>query len=158
MTKIAGYVSGSISQRHGSADSDPDPHKNVMDPYPDPHQKCHGSRTLLYWIQHYFTCRPLLFHWAGGGIESRTFATLALAVRWSKPTRLDLIHTRLDLIQSFSVFRITSLAAVNNFQASLEALRSDLRHCCAKSLMDLFLIFNPSCAGGCLIVKDCRGP
>ncbi len=33
MTKIAG--SGSISQRHGSADPDP-----------DPHQKCHGSRTL----------------------------------------------------------------------------------------------------------------
>jgi hypothetical protein len=32
MTKIAG--SGSISQRHGSADpdSDPDPHQNVMDP------------------------------------------------------------------------------------------------------------------------------
>ncbi len=30
MTKIAGY--GSISQRHGSADPDPDPHQNVMDP------------------------------------------------------------------------------------------------------------------------------
>jgi hypothetical protein len=32
MTKIAG--SGSISQRHGSADPDPDPdpHQNVMDP------------------------------------------------------------------------------------------------------------------------------
>jgi hypothetical protein len=29
MTKIAGY--GSISQRHGSADPDPDPHQNVMD-------------------------------------------------------------------------------------------------------------------------------
>jgi hypothetical protein len=36
MTKIAG--SGSISQRHGSADPDPDP---------DPHQKCHGSATLM---------------------------------------------------------------------------------------------------------------
>ncbi len=30
MTKIAG--SGSISQRHGSADLDPDPRQNVMDP------------------------------------------------------------------------------------------------------------------------------
>jgi hypothetical protein len=30
MTKIAG--SGSISQRHGSADPDPDPPQNVMDP------------------------------------------------------------------------------------------------------------------------------
>jgi hypothetical protein len=30
MTKIAG--SGSISQRHGSADPDPDPYQNVMDP------------------------------------------------------------------------------------------------------------------------------
>ncbi len=36
MTKIAGSGSesrsGSISQRHGSADPDPDPHQNVMDP------------------------------------------------------------------------------------------------------------------------------
>jgi hypothetical protein len=30
MTKIAG--SGSISQRNGFADPDPDPHRNVMDP------------------------------------------------------------------------------------------------------------------------------
>jgi hypothetical protein len=34
MTKIAGSgsESGSISQRHGSADPDPDPRHNVMDP------------------------------------------------------------------------------------------------------------------------------
>jgi hypothetical protein len=32
MTKIAGSESGSISQRHGSADLDPDPHQNVKDP------------------------------------------------------------------------------------------------------------------------------
>jgi hypothetical protein len=34
MTKIAGSTSepGSISQRHGSADPDPNPHQNVMDP------------------------------------------------------------------------------------------------------------------------------
>jgi hypothetical protein len=34
MTKIAGSESGSISQRHGSADPDPDsdPTQNVMDP------------------------------------------------------------------------------------------------------------------------------
>ncbi len=36
MTKIEGsgskYGSGSISQRHGSADPDPDPSQNVMDP------------------------------------------------------------------------------------------------------------------------------
>jgi hypothetical protein len=31
MTKIAG--SGSIDQRHGSADPDPDPPQNVMDPH-----------------------------------------------------------------------------------------------------------------------------
>jgi hypothetical protein len=30
MMKIAG--SGSISQRHGSVDPDPDPHQNVIDP------------------------------------------------------------------------------------------------------------------------------
>jgi hypothetical protein len=34
MTKIAGSgsESGWISQRHGSADPDPDPHHNIMDP------------------------------------------------------------------------------------------------------------------------------
>jgi hypothetical protein len=32
MTKIAGSGFGSISQRHGSGDPDPDPHQNVMDP------------------------------------------------------------------------------------------------------------------------------
>jgi hypothetical protein len=37
--KIAGSKSGSeaISQRHGSANPDPDPHQNVMDPQ---HWKC----------------------------------------------------------------------------------------------------------------------
>ncbi len=30
--KIERSGSGSISQRHGSADPDPDPHQNVMDP------------------------------------------------------------------------------------------------------------------------------
>ncbi len=29
---LSGSESGSISQRHGSADADPDPHQNVMDP------------------------------------------------------------------------------------------------------------------------------
>jgi hypothetical protein len=41
MTKIAG--SGSISQRHGSADPDPDPQQNVMDPehcLEDKHRWC----------------------------------------------------------------------------------------------------------------------
>ncbi len=41
MTKIAGSgsASGSISQRHGSADPDPDPPQNVMDPQ--------------HWLQHF---------------------------------------------------------------------------------------------------------
>jgi hypothetical protein len=39
MTKIVG--SGSISQRHGFADSDPDPHQNVMVPQ---HCKWHNNR------------------------------------------------------------------------------------------------------------------
>jgi hypothetical protein len=29
--KTEGSASGSVSQRHGSADPDPDPHQNVMD-------------------------------------------------------------------------------------------------------------------------------
>ncbi len=32
MTKIARFGSGSIGQRHGSADPDPDPYQNVMYP------------------------------------------------------------------------------------------------------------------------------
>ncbi len=38
MTKISGYGSGSLIQRHGFADPDQDPHQNVMDPehwFPD---------------------------------------------------------------------------------------------------------------------------
>jgi hypothetical protein len=38
--KIEG--SGSISQRHGSAD--PDPHQNVMDPQHHPQASLHGCR------------------------------------------------------------------------------------------------------------------
>jgi hypothetical protein len=40
IAKIAG--SGSISQRHGSADPDPDPPQNVMDPehWPEAKQFC----------------------------------------------------------------------------------------------------------------------
>jgi hypothetical protein len=52
MTKIAGSGSGSISQRHGSADSDPDPHQNVMDP-----QHC-------YKHIHYIT--PITTLWGDG--------------------------------------------------------------------------------------------
>jgi hypothetical protein len=43
MMKIEG--SGSISQRNGSADSDPDPHQNIMDPQhwlPPPVPPCRG--------------------------------------------------------------------------------------------------------------------
>jgi hypothetical protein len=40
--KIEG--SGSISQRHGSADPDPDPHQNVMDPQHCPQASLHGCR------------------------------------------------------------------------------------------------------------------
>jgi hypothetical protein len=42
MTKIAG--SGPISQMHGSADPDPDPQQNVM----DPEHWCCGSETFWY--------------------------------------------------------------------------------------------------------------
>jgi hypothetical protein len=45
MMKIAGSESasgsGSISQRHGSAGPDPDPHQNVMDPQ-------HAANTAKY--------------------------------------------------------------------------------------------------------------
>jgi hypothetical protein len=45
MTKIAG--SGSISQRHGSADPDPDPPQNVMDPeHCQKHTYGAGSATM----------------------------------------------------------------------------------------------------------------
>jgi hypothetical protein len=43
-TKKAGSGSGSISQRHGSADPYPDPHQNVMDP-----QHCGHSAVGQYY-------------------------------------------------------------------------------------------------------------
>ncbi len=48
MTKIGGSgpESGSISQRHGSADPDPDPHQNVMNP-----QQCSYSLVSKKWIR-----------------------------------------------------------------------------------------------------------
>jgi hypothetical protein len=46
MTKIAG--SGSISERRGSADPDPDPHQNVMDPQQCPEKWESGkARNIL---------------------------------------------------------------------------------------------------------------
>jgi hypothetical protein len=50
MTKIVGSGSasgsGAISQRHGSADQDPDldPHQNVMDPQ---HKKCEEDNAIF---------------------------------------------------------------------------------------------------------------
>jgi len=48
MIKIerSGPESGSISQRHGSADPDPDPHQNVMNP-----QQCSYSLVTKKWIR-----------------------------------------------------------------------------------------------------------
>jgi hypothetical protein len=52
----SGSESGSISQRHGSADPDPDPdpHQNVMDP-----QHCHKVRT----DKEYHGVSPLCRNW-----------------------------------------------------------------------------------------------
>ncbi len=62
MTKIAaGSKSGSISQRHGSAYPDPDPHQNVMDP-----QHCHkGTKAFLKGRQpgSLVNFRPFPFFW-----------------------------------------------------------------------------------------------
>jgi hypothetical protein len=53
MGKRAGseFASGSISQRHGSADPDPDPHQNVMDPQhcsvvSSPHVNAHSVTVM----------------------------------------------------------------------------------------------------------------
>ncbi len=60
MMKIEGSASGSISQRHGSAESEPDPHKNVMDPQhwslQDPEK-----RTLWKVLLNDVQCGRLLF-------------------------------------------------------------------------------------------------
>ncbi len=67
VTKIAESESGSISQRHGSADPDPDPHQDLMDPKhwkkvgsgfgtiisdPDPQHFClkYLNRAVQRWI------------------------------------------------------------------------------------------------------------
>jgi hypothetical protein len=80
---------------------------------------------FMYFIQHYFICRPSDFTVAeNAGIEPRAVATLA----WrSDPltTQLDLIHTRLDII---------------NTRLDLIHSRLDLIHYHKRSLMDsLFL-------------------
>jgi hypothetical protein len=45
-TEGSGSQSGSISQRHGSADTDPDPPQNVM----DPQHWFGGSRPIIIWF------------------------------------------------------------------------------------------------------------
>ena len=78
MRKIegSGSASGSISQRHGSADPDPDPHQNIMDPehcHADPADQTEcGSRstTLTLCISlfaHYFSMLEIL-GWTNLGI------------------------------------------------------------------------------------------
>jgi hypothetical protein len=58
MTKIAG--SGSISQRHGSADPDPDPdaHHNVMDPQHWYNVVCRSDDVLAHEGDHDEDLRP----------------------------------------------------------------------------------------------------
>jgi hypothetical protein len=55
MRNIAGSGSESIVQRHGSADQDPDPHQNAMDP-----QKC------KYILMFRFRIRILIFDTKNG--------------------------------------------------------------------------------------------
>jgi hypothetical protein len=61
-----------------------------------------GFFLFLHDIQHCFICRPVRFHRVGGtGIEPRTVATTGVR-HWlsnALTTRLDLIHTRLDLFR-----------------------------------------------------------
>jgi hypothetical protein len=47
-TEGSGSASGSISQRHGSADQDPDPHQNVMDPQHWLHAPASASHNYNY--------------------------------------------------------------------------------------------------------------
>jgi hypothetical protein len=64
MTKIAGFGSGSISQRHGSAD--PDPHQNVMDPE-------HCATLCITSVQD-----P---HWSQSVSETSIFASMRIRIR-----------------------------------------------------------------------------
>jgi hypothetical protein len=52
---------------------------------------------FMYDIQHCFICRPSDSTVSeDAGIETRTVATTALAVRHSNHSAIDIIHTRLD--------------------------------------------------------------
>jgi hypothetical protein len=75
-----------------------------------------GIFIFLYYIQHCFICRPSDSTVpTDAGIEPRTVATGALAVRRTKlTTRLDLIRARLDLSRTkLDLFR-TRLDLIRN--------------------------------------------
>jgi hypothetical protein len=61
MTKIAG--SGSISQRRGSADLDPDPRQNVMGPQ-------HWFFAIIELEQRFSLCRKCLPALTAGGLSA----------------------------------------------------------------------------------------
>ena len=72
----------------------------------------------MCFIQHCFICRPSNFTVSeDAGIEPRTVATLALAVRSSR-SNLDLIHSRLDLMRFSRV--------VTNSEISFAAITGSL--------------------------------
>jgi hypothetical protein len=77
MMKIEG--SGSIRQRHGSADPDPDPHQNVMDP-----QHCwvlgtlHISRVCIQ------TYRRLISGWMRERRLSRMTCGSVITLAWHR--------------------------------------------------------------------------
>ena len=95
--KIEGSASGSISQRHGSAD--PDPHQNVMDPQHGKKELCHKKKIL----------RKIIVMWKTGEDIAPFDGSTYLRVVSPPPflARLASFFSRLALY-SFSLARMKS--------------------------------------------------
>jgi hypothetical protein len=99
-----------------------------------------GIFHIQYFVQHCFICRTSDSTASEeAGIEPRMVATLALAARRSITTRLDLIHSRLDLIHRSAISSTTRLDLIHALLDLIHALldllhtRLDLIHNSARS-------------------------
>ncbi len=102
MTKISG--SGSISQRHGSADPDPDPPQNVMDPQHCSEWGKWGGRGKWWWLNLWLAVLRIrdVYH----GSRIRIFSIPDLG---SKRFRIPDSHQRISILTQKIVSKLSEI-------------------------------------------------